>query len=395
MSTIDGYILGRVTWKTAAILAVGLIILMSERLLRLFDLFSGPDDVVRYLGRMLVLLMPHYIGIVMPAAFFFAVLLTFSRLSKEQELSALLASGTSLSRLYVPVGLLAMGMACLAIVLLGYVQPHARYAYRSIKHNLAQASLGLAIKEGSFLQIDGLTFFAETSLDQGNRVRLKSIFVLDSENGQDRRLTTAEEGVLIPSGENGEPVLRLDDGLRLDFDDEGKMSIVDFQEFRWPLSKSPVSGYRDRGRDQRELTFPELFAVSARPPPYLSEGEISAELNSRLVIIVSTLTLSFLAVAMGAGKGWRQRDLSAFLGLVMLIVYNESLEFGESMVKRDQAPAWLVLWGPFFLLTTAAVFAFREAAFRLPAGRPSLTNRLVDWMASLRQAWLQAKRRRA
>lgn len=98
---------------------------------------------------------------------------------------------------------------------------------------------------------------------------------------------------------------------------------------------------------------------------------------------------------MGSGKGWRQRDLSAFLGLVLLIVYNESLEFGESMVKREQAPAWLVLWGPFVLLTTATVFAFREAAFRLPAGRPSLTNRLVDRMASLRQAWIQAKRRRA
>lgn len=395
MSTIDRYILGRVAWKTAAILAVGLIVLMSERLLRLFDLFSGPDDVVRYLGRMLVLLMPHYIGIVMPAAFFFAVLLTFSRLSKEQELSALLASGTSLPRLTLPVGVLAMAMACLAIVLLGYAQPHARYAYRTIKHNLAQASLGLAIKEGSFLQIDGLTFFAEASLDQGNRVRLARIFVLDGENGQDKRLTTAREGVLIPAGEDGEPVLRLDDGLRLDFDEQGQMSMVDFQEFRWPLSRSPVSGYRERGRDQRELTFPELLAVSARPPPYLRPGEISAELNSRLVIIFSTLALSLMAVAMGAGRSWRQRDLSAYIGLVMLVVYNESLEFGESMVKRDEAPAWLVIWGPFALLTTAAVLAFREAAFSLPEGRPSLTNRLVDRLAALRQVWLEARRRRA
>ena len=65
-----------------------------------------------------------------------------------------------------------MGMAGLAIILLGYMQPHARYAYRTIKHNLTQASLGLAVKEGSFLQIDGLTFFAETSLDEGSSIRL-------------------------------------------------------------------------------------------------------------------------------------------------------------------------------------------------------------------------------
>ncbi len=395
MSTIDRYILGRVVWKTGAILAVGLLILMSERLLRLFDLFSGPDDVVRYLGRMLVLLMPHYIGIVLPAAFFFAVLLTFSRLSKEQELSALLASGTSVPRLTKPVGLLAMGMACLAVVLLGYAQPHARYAYRSIKHNLAQTSLGLAVKEGSFLQIDGLTFFAEASLDQGNRVRLARIFVLDSENGQDQRLTTAREGELIPAGVAGDPVLRLDDGLRLDFEPDGSMSMVDFEEFRWPLARSPISDYRARGGDPRELTFPELFAASVDPPSYLTPAEISAELNSRLIIIVSTLVLAVLAVAMGVGRGWRQRDLSAFIGLVLLIVYNESLEFGESLVKRDQAPAWLALWVPFLLLTTATILAYREAAFRLPAGRTSFSNRLIDRITAWRQAWLQAARRRA
>ncbi len=382
-------------WKTVAILTVGLVVLMSERLLRLFDLFSGPDDVVRYLGRMLVLLMPHYIGIVLPAAFFFAVLLTFSRLSKEQELSALLASGTSLPRLSLSVGLLAMGMAGLAIILLGYMQPHARYAYRSIKHSLAQASLGLAVREGSFLQIDGLTFFAETSLDEGNRVRMARIFVLDSENGVDRRLTTAREGVLIPASETGEPVLRLDDGLRLDFDEDGGMSMVNFEEFRWPLARSPVSGYRARGRDPRELTFPELVVASAQRPYYLTDADISAELNSRLVIVASTLALSVLAVAMGVGRGRRQRDLSAFAGLVLLIVYNEALEFGESMVKREQAPAWLAIWLPFVLLATAAGSAFREAAFRLPAGRPSFVDRAADRLVSLRQSWSQAKRRRA
>ena len=231
-----------------------------------------------------------------------------------------------------------------------------------------------------------MTFFAEASLDQGNRVRLARIFVLDSESGQDRRLTTAREGVLIPAGVTGDPVLRLDDGLRLDFEPDGSMSMVDFQEFRWP---------RARGGDPRELTFPELFAASVDPPTYLTPAEISAELNSRLIIIVSTLVLAVLAVAMGVGRGWRQRDLSAFIGLVLLIVYNESLEFGESLVKRDQAPAWLALWVPFLLLTTATILTYREAAFRLPAGRTSLGNRLIDRIAALRQAWLQAARRRA
>ena len=394
MRTVDRYIGGRIIWQTAAILAVGLALLMSERLLRLLDLFSGADDVLRYLGRMLISLMPHYVGLVLPAAFFFAVLFTFSRLRNQQELSALQASGTSLPRLSVSVGFLAMGMACVSIIVLGYLQPHARYAYRSIKHNLTQASLSVAIREGGFLQLDDLIFFAESSLNEGSNIRLARIFVLDSENGIDQRLTTAREGVLIPSDETGEQVLHLDDGLRLDFESDGEISIVNFGEARWPLARSLDSEYRARGGDPRELTLAELITVSATPP-YLTEARISAELNSRLVTVASTLALSALAVAMGARGARRGRDLSAFTGLVLLIVYNEALEFGESLVKREQAPAWLAIWFPFALLASAAVLAFRNAAFRPPTGRPDLIDRAASRLVSLRQSWTQSKRRRA
>lgn len=394
MRTIDRYILGRIIWKTAAILAVGLVLLLIERLLRLLDLFSGPDDVLSHLGRMLMSLIPHYVGLVLPAAFFFAVLFTFSRLRKDQELSALQASGTSLPRLSLSVGILAMGMACVSVIVLGYLQPHARYTYRSIKHNLTQASLSLAIREGAFLQLDDLTFFAESSLDEGSRIRLARIFVLNSENGIDQRLTTARKGVLIPSDETGEQVLQLDDGLRLDFESDGEISIVNFGEARWPLARSLDSEYGARGSDPRELTLAELITVSAMPP-YLTEARISAELNSRLVTIASTLALGALAVAMGAGGARRGRDLSAFIGLVLLIGYNEALEFGESLVKREQAPAWLVIWIPFAFLASATVLAFRNAAFRPPTGRPDLIERVAGRLVSLRQSWTPSTRRRA
>ena len=58
---------------------------MLERLLRLFSLVANPNQAFSYVGQMLVLLLPHYLSIALPAAFFFGVLLTFRRLQRDSE----------------------------------------------------------------------------------------------------------------------------------------------------------------------------------------------------------------------------------------------------------------------------------------------------------------------
>jgi len=73
----------------------------------------------------------------------------------------------------------------------------------------------------------------------------------------------------------------------------------------------------------------------------------------------------------------------------------KALEFGESLVKREQAAAWLAIWIPFALLASAAVLAFRNGAFRPPTGRPDLIDRAASRLVSLRQSWTQSKRRQA
>ena len=368
MKTIDRYLVRQVIATTLTMTAIGLAALLLERLLRLFDLFASPDDVLRNLAKMLVLLAPHYLGIALPAAFFFGVLLTFGRLDRENELAAFTASGNGLHRLMRPTMSLAFVMALIAVLILGFFQPYARYAYRSIKHTVANASLTAAVREGAFIHANGLTFFAESSTAGTDMLQLSKIFVLQDEGKGVSQATTASRGMLQKSFDGSGAVLRLRDGLRADFQEDGEVNTISFKELSWPVDAGAAARYRPRGRDRRELTLPELWQAQFDPPEEPSLSEIRAELNLRLTLIASTLILPLLAVALAVKRGRRVRDFSVVKGLLILVVYHEALDFGASLVKRDMVSFWIGLWLPFTVLLCASLLLFYRTSFAVPRG---------------------------
>src|SRR3546814_1662793 len=66
------------------------------------------SDLLTLLLQMLAFLVPHYMALALPAAFFLGVLLAFSRLHQNRELDALGSAGIGLRRLLSPVLLLAL-----------------------------------------------------------------------------------------------------------------------------------------------------------------------------------------------------------------------------------------------------------------------------------------------
>jgi lipopolysaccharide export system permease protein len=137
VTIIDRYLIRQILLTCLVMTGVGLAILVLERVLRLFSLVANPNQAFSYVGQMLVLLLPHYLSIALPAAFFFGVLLTFRRLQRDSELVVLAAAGQSLARLLAPALGLALVMTVLAAIIVGWLAPQARYGYRALKAQVA------------------------------------------------------------------------------------------------------------------------------------------------------------------------------------------------------------------------------------------------------------------
>ncbi len=355
LTIIDRYLLRQIVTSSLVMTGIALAILLLERVLTLFSLVANPNKAFSYVGQMLVLLLPHFLSIALPAAFFFGILLTFRRLKRDSEFVILAGAGRSLGRLLAPVMGLAVLMAMLATLIVGWLSPHARYAYRALKQQVAEASLTAAVRGGTFIHAGDLTFFAERSTPAADGLRLAKVFVYQDNPDGGATVVTGQSGRLGQLDASESPLLILQQGERAELPAEGPPSTVTFGNLSWPVVTEADASFRPRGSDQRELTLSELWSRPATASSKPSAAEIAAELHARLVVIASVPILPLLAAPLALLGGPRSQRSGLLIGLLILVVYYQALNFGEALAKRGLvAPPWIGLWLPFLALVAGA-----------------------------------------
>jgi lipopolysaccharide export system permease protein len=372
MRTFDRYILSQIFPSLGMTLMVALLILLVERLLRVLDLVLGNSGPLHYVARMLAYLAPHYLGIALPFAFFLAILLTFNRLSRESEFDAFLSAGIGLHQIIRPLLYVTFAVLAIVAVTFNYLQPHARYAYRSLVAAVQNPMLYAAAKEGVFISQGDLTFLVEElSFDRESYSR---IFIYEDNTEGQSAVTTAKKGELEKNPAGHATHALLYDGVRLTIpkdSESDEASVLTFSEIRVSLGDGDLGPFRPRGRDEREYTLFELWDQLKNPTGNHYWAHLSSELNGRLVRMLSILGLPFLAVSLALGRRRSSRFYGIAIGGGALILYHELLQFGERMVGREVEPL-LVLWLPVAVfLATSGVLFYRTA---FVAGEPSATR---------------------
>lgn len=359
---LDRYMLRCNLGPLAALIAVALALLTLERLIRITDLIAGSDRALQAAARMLVNLLPHYLGIALPGALLVAVIISVERLSRSGEMVAILASGVSLYRIARPFAALGVVLALASILNSGFVQPLARYKYREVVHELRQSSIVAAFKERKFVQFEdkvvwtsrvdfsgrnlGETFIIETAADGARRFissrdatlhdRPGGVWVID--------LRTVMLGELPATIENR----------------NGDRIMTESASWRLP---NPLLGYRERGDDQREFTLGELLGqVAAGPDAALPPETAMAAVHDRLARAALLVVLPFIGVVLGLNltRGGRSGGLVA--GVVLLVLAQKLLEYGLEVAQRGAVPAWAGSWPVVVLVAVLAVVMFRRAA---------------------------------
>ena len=76
------YLLRQTIVPLLATTAIALIALLLERMIRLMNLTANSDISIFQVVEMLANLIPHYLGIALPAAFFIGILLAFNQIGR-------------------------------------------------------------------------------------------------------------------------------------------------------------------------------------------------------------------------------------------------------------------------------------------------------------------------
>lgn len=385
MKSIDRYLASELTKRLVVVLVVVLGSLVLERLLRLFDLVSMKGGPFYMVWEMALMLIPHYLGLALPAGFFVAIFMVVSGFSANNEFDVLLSGGISPIRFAAPFAVAGVLLVFVSLGLFGYIQPYGRYSYRAIHYLVDAVPWGEHIPERTFATVDKDATVTADQVDETGSL-LSGVFV-HMKSADDDIAIAAAHGELIFGPQKVYYRLKLSDGVQMVTKPGGAVSAVHFDEMAVQRDFiTAVEPFRARGEDVRELSISELR--TAHPISSADDwtpGEAKAELHARLVRSLSLMFLPFLTIPLALAAKRRGRSAGIVAGAIVLVLYHyilQTLQGVASAGRGSVAGMWIA----------TAVFAALSALLFVRAQRYPGQNALDPVIAAIgtATAWLAA-----
>jgi lipopolysaccharide export system permease protein len=176
---------------TVNVLFFTFIFLMAE-LIQITNWIVNYDISLSVILRMILYQTPYFLIFVIPLSIMITVLLTFLRLSNENEILAIKSGGISLYALLTPVLAFCLIGSVLTMFMTLYGQSWGRSALRKLTYEVVSASVDIGLKERTFNDsFSGVTIYVN-EIDLRNK-DLVDVFIED--NRQPDKVNT----VIAPS----------------------------------------------------------------------------------------------------------------------------------------------------------------------------------------------------
>jgi lipopolysaccharide export system permease protein len=121
----------------------------------------------------------------------------------------------------------------------------------------------------------------------------------------------------------------------------------------------------------------------------VTASQVSSEFHSRIVRILSFFFMPLLAAPLALGGGRIGQSYGLIVGLVLLVVYEQLLQFGDAFVQRGRFEPFFGLWLPFIAFAALSLFFFIRAASSIntaPFGNlGEWLSRQIPWPAAIGQ----------
>lgn len=370
LSATDRYLARLIALPLFSTLVIAAMLLVLDKMLRLFDFVASEGGPVSVVWRMLANLLPEYLSLGIPIGLMLGILLAFRRIALSSELDALRAVGQGYGRLLRTPYLYAIALALVNLAIVGYVQPYARYAYEGLRFELRSGALGASIKVGEFTHLGKrMTMRIEKSSNNGRD--LSGIFVMGEGKDGKTLAVTAETGTFMATDDPDTIILRLANGV-LVHDAPGFKTprILSFTGHDLPIDLPKIEAFRNRGGKDRELTIPELAQVGNDPRvSKMIRDETRANFHFRLVEVAMMLLLPLLAVSLAVPPKRSSSALGVFLSIVMVVAYHKINEYAEGMGALGRIDPFYALWLPFVGFAILICWMFYTIAY-VPGGQP-------------------------
>lgn len=374
MKTLILYIGNSILQATAAAVGVLFFVMVAGHLVQvLFFTAKGisPALVFKYLMYMT----PDILTYILPIAMLCATILVFSRMSADNEVTAMKANGISLWQIVSPAIVLSILFSAFCLYLHAYVRPVWNYKAFMIQRTVGLANPAVLLETGRHIEIPvsrDRTYLFYAGDRRGDVLQNIHLQVLNR-RGQAEQALSAKTGSIVSNPEQYSSTLHLE-GVAITQLPGADPDAAAVFRVRGESMDFPIDYGEEIQRQPLLLRTKYLTMAGLISRIALFEGrkgtdedspeEYRIEIHKRLALALSPLAFVFLAIPFGIQSRRSELSLNIIIAFLLAGSFYIFLVFADALREHRVVPPELVIWAPALLYQIGGLWMLRKVEMR-------------------------------
>ncbi len=357
---------------------------LLTKVIKLIELLVTRGAGVTFAAWFVLSVIASFFVYILPVSFLIGVLVAFTRLSSDSEITAMKASGLSLFGIARPVLFFATAAYILNLAFTLYVFPWGNMKTKTLLLDTAKTRLVSGIEEKVFYdRFKGAVLYVDHITEDGE---MEGIYISQEEDSQKKvgpMMFFAEKGEFIPSEDASTLFLKLFNGTIHSKPSgaeaaDGAYHIARFSTYVVELKLPGIEPAIGLNKGDKELYINELLdKIKVLKAKGQDASRYILELHRRFALPASVFVFALLGIPLGIQKVRVQRFTGFNIAIVIVLIYYILTTALETLGKNRMLPLWLSVWGANFIMLAVALYFFYRRAVDAPLNPvPGLRARL-------------------
>jgi lipopolysaccharide export system permease protein len=327
------------------------VLLLARILRQLSDMLVNGDVGLDVVGMFVLLVVPNILSFSLPMAMLATALLVFGRMSADNEITALRASGVSLGQIVAPIILLAAVVSLSCLFINATLAPWCRFQFKTMFVRLGSERPMALIKEGTYIK-DFPGYVIYVGRKKENVIEDVMLYTLDESNNVAQSLR-AEKGIVTTKPAQRKLLLDLYN-VRSDLRDPKDPTNIrkikpGTTARRYPVELDLSSAIRQAhaSRQLGDLLFPELREeIRGLRERGIYPAAALMEAHQRVAGAVACLAFTLIGIPLGIKTSRRETSVGIAISLGLALLFYFVTVLAATLKSRPYLYPEAILWSP-------------------------------------------------
>ncbi len=313
--------------------------------------------------------MPKALGLAIPMSLLAATILVFSRMSADNEITAMRAGGVSIWQIINPCLFLSLIVCALCLWLQLEIIPASNQAVRDIKKSSDVINPRLLLEPGRPIELfDGFIVYIDEIVPVNNTTdKLTDVHIYDlNDQGKVVKDIVAPRGVLVHDKKEKQFILTLEDanttirhGAKLENVDRLKGSTT------FPLRYGEQMSAQRMYRKNRALGSIGLFAkIQLAQENGIDPTSLYVELNKRMALALCPFAFLLMGIPFGIKTSRSETSVGLVISVGLAVVFYIFIIIAENLSKYPGLHPDFLIWIPNIVYQIGGIFAINKISRR-------------------------------